>query len=113
MESKLGDNIGDAGVVAQSLGTVSNNQVFLPKTTLQTNVVPESLPVPVSTGSYFSIFGFELSKTTVFILLALLVLVGIYYYYSKYKKVDNKKKTKKNIEKEQPKDETPVSDESE
>jgi hypothetical protein len=114
MESKLGDNI-DNNAIAQNLGT---NQIFLPKNSVQAipqtnndvaklNTVPENAtvannqPVPVQSvvpvGNYYNIFGVELSKTTLYVILAFLVLVGVYCYfkYSKSTKTDKKKSKKK------------------
>lgn len=116
MESKLGDNI-DNNVIAQNLGT---NQIFLPKNSANTgNTAPQ--PVAGSNGdvavppagaglsaeppainvSYFNLFGYEISKTTLYIAIAFLVLVGVYYYYVKSKskpeepKSESQKKSKK------------------
>ncbi len=116
MESKLGDNI-DNNVIAQNLGT---NQIFLPKNSVQAipttqaaevklNPIPENQPVanqaaPVNTlsvvpvtGGYYNIFGVELSKNTVYIILVFLLLIGVYCYfkYSKNTKTDKKKSKKK------------------
>ena len=117
MESKLGDNI-DNNAIAQNLGT---NQIFLSKNSVNTSAPAAPQPVagssgdvvvapagsglsaeaPVSSLSYFNLFGYEISKTTVYIAIAFLVLVGVYYYYVKSKsqpeepKSDKKKSVKK------------------
>ncbi len=108
--SKLGENL-------------SNNSVFLPKNSLP--AIPENAtlniqnainnnPVveavnnaakivetiapnnSVASADYFSLFGFELSKTTLYILVGLILLVGLYYYFTKYRNNGENKKNKKN-----------------
>ncbi len=124
MESKLGDNI-DNSVIAQNLGT---NQIFLPKNSvpaipqpqvsapvINNNIAPAALTVPevqnnlttvVSNNSYFNIFGVEISRNTLYIAIAFLVLIGIYYYYtksnntSKDKEEKKQKKSKKKVKSE-------------
>ncbi len=114
MESKLADNI-DNNIIAQNLGT---NQIFLPKNSVpsipngapnvnlpevnaqapvQTTLnqpTPASVPV-ISGNNYINLFGLELSKTTLYIILAFLALVAIYIYYTKSSKNDKKKSKKK------------------
>ena len=134
MESKLGDNI-DNNVIAQNVGT---NQIFLPKnsapaigaqTTGNVPVVVNATvpsgntqlsvqaPSPVS-SSYFNLFGVEVSKTTIYIAIVFLLLVGVYYYYTKNNtkvsedKEDDKKKKKKKDKKSKDDSKTTTSEES-
>ena len=123
MESKIGDNI-DNNMIAQNLGT---NQIFLPKNSMPSiplaqppvqqvsqqaaqNNVPVQTAVPVQTpvatnqlpvsNNYFNIFGIELSKNTLYIIVAFLILVCVYYYYFKsLKRVKTEKKSKKKSKK--------------
>jgi hypothetical protein len=131
MESKLGDNI-DNNVIAQNVG---NNQIFLPKNSVPAqpsgtapsinnavdNVNSNQAPVitaPVSTGTYYNLFGVEVSKTTVYITVVFLLLVGVYYYYTKSNtklsedKDDDKKKKKKKDKKSKDESKSTTTEES-
>jgi len=58
-------------------------------------ITPPSID-PVDASSYFSIFGFQLSRTTIYILIAFVVLIVGYIIYSKFfSKTEEKKKKKK------------------
>jgi len=118
MESKIGDNI-DNNMIAQNLGT---NQIFLPKNSVPSipvtqpvaqpvaqlvaqsqNIAPVQTQTPVATpvlNNYFNIFGVEISKNTLYIIIVFLILVSVYYYYFKsIKTVKNEKKSKKKSKK--------------
>ncbi|AYV83558.1 MAG: hypothetical protein Hyperionvirus8_42 [Hyperionvirus sp.] len=43
--------------------------------------VPAVAVAAVAAADYYSIFGFQLSKTTVYIIIAFVVVIGIYYLY--------------------------------
>jgi preprotein translocase subunit SecG len=131
MESKLGDNI-DNNVIAQNVG---NNQIFLPKNSVpaqpsgnapvvnnaidnvNSNQAP-ALNVSVSTGSYYNLFGVEVSKTTVYIAVVFILLVGVYYYYTKNNtkptedKEDDKKKKKRKDKKSKDEGKSTTTEES-
>ncbi|ARF09211.1 hypothetical protein Catovirus_2_160 [Catovirus CTV1] len=70
--------------------------------TPQNTVAPPPVAEAVSTvlGDYYSIFGFQLSKTTIYIFIAFVALVVAYIIYSKWfsSPPEEKKKKKKNSE---------------
>lgn len=60
------------------------------------NIVSPDLPDVVDISSYFSIFGFQISRTTIYILIGFVVLLIGYFIYSKFfSKTEEKKKKKK------------------
>lgn len=62
-----------------------------------TNVAASIIPTDVpDLSSYFSIFGFQISRTTIYILIGFIVLLVGYIIYSKFfSKSEEKKKKKK------------------
>lgn len=122
MEAKLADNI-DNNVIAQNVGTTTQ-QIFMPKNTpvqapvaaginIQNGQPTLSVTVPEvgMLSGHVSLFGYEVSKMTLLIVLVFLAIVGIYFYYNKKSSsTDNeedcktdKKKSKKSKKKSQPK----------
>jgi len=132
MESKLGDNLNN-NAIAQSLasGSNTNNDIFLPKNSVPSipvNQVPQPVansaqPVGVSvptqltnapvtnvvSDNFYSLFGYEVPKKTMYLLVGFVVLVAVYLYYTKMSKSkasdeDNSDKEKPSKEKEKKKD---------
>lgn len=68
---------------------------------LPQNIIPTVLQNPElqntsDLSSYFSIFGFQISRTTIYILIGFIVLLIGYFIYSKFfSKTEEKKKKKK------------------
>lgn len=132
MESKLGDNLNTNNAIAQSLGTGANganNDIFLPKNSLPsipqpTAQAPESgqvvnATVPVqpadtnlalsnitpSTNNFFTLFGYDVPKKTIYLIVGFIILIAVYMYYNKMakSKAAEEEKTKEK-EKEKEKD---------
>ena len=122
MESKLGHEI-EENMISQNLANIKDikdikdgaNQIFLPKNSVAainsnaTNAAPTgtqlAVPVAANANNYFKLFGCEISRTTLYVVVAFIVIIGGYYYYknrlSKNNKQNldlnnNKNKSKKN-----------------
>lgn len=71
-------------------------QNHLPPNIIPTALQNPELPDVSDLSSYFSIFGFQISRTTIYILIGFIVLLIGYFIYSKFfSKTEEKKKKKK------------------
>lgn len=123
--SKLGENLSSNSVFLpkNSLPAIPENAVLNIQNAVSNNPVVEAVNnaakivetiapnTPSVSSDYFSLFGFELSKTTIYIFIGLLLLVGIYFYFTKYRNNNDNKKNK-NKRKSNNKNETNNEDES-
>ena len=67
--------------------------------TVDTTVPIAENIITATSGDYFSLFGFQLSKMTVYIIIALILFIVVYFIYSKWfsgPKEEKKKKKKQN-----------------
>ena len=128
------EEIIDNNPIAQNVG---NNQIFLPKNSVpavSNNNAINNNPIEniaqdannqlsATNGNYYNLFGMTVSKTTIYIIVLFLILIGIYIYFknkapkkskesidSKDDKKKNKKKNKKS--KDENKSKTTTSEES-
>jgi len=101
MENKMEEIINN-NPIAENVG---NNQIFLPKNSVpvqpvantNANVAPDANinQLSVSNSNYYTLFGIEVSKTTIYIIVLFLIVVAGYYYYKNRSQEDDKKKKKK------------------
>ncbi len=124
MESKLADNI-DNNAIAQNVGS-NTQQIFMPKNTpvqapvaaaganIQNGAPTLSVTVPEvgMLSGHISLFGYEISKMTLLILVIFAAIVSLYFYFNKKsnsgdsedssksdkKSKKNKKKSKSKVE---------------
>lgn len=54
--------------------------------------------ISLSTGDFYSIFGFQLSKTTVYIIIGFVIILLIYYIYKYFMSSSDKDKKKRPVE---------------
>lgn len=112
----------------QLVSNVGTNQIFLPKNSVPSqlnsgipNVInnsPQIQGIEITPNTYYKLFGFEISKSTMYIAIVFILLVSIYYYYTKNNtkisesKENDKKKKKKKDKKNKDEDKSSTSEES-
>ena len=93
------EEIIDNNPIAQNVG---NNQIFLPKNSVpvqpvanaNANIAQEANinQLSISNSNYYTLFGVEVSKTTIYIIVLFLIVIAGYYYIKNKTPTDKKKK---------------------
>lgn len=98
MPSYNGNGNGNGQQMRGPQRNLSNNPVQNAGAPMRDPVVQNPVPeVPVS-SDYYSIFGFQLSKTTVYIIIAFIVIIALYYLYKYFTSGSSKNKKKREPE---------------
>lgn len=93
-QSVIASNVGMS--IAENMNATTQNQQI----TAPTVPVVPAIATAATLTNYYSVFGMQLSKSTIYIVIIFILLIGLYYAYTRYYKTNNKNKKNKKREQE-------------